>query len=243
MQQTASKQQPNPGHAQVQTMIITAITLFAISGLIVGLAVGVYTRPPRSGTDQSLTKTTATPTQIHSTPTPTATPTIPPAPIGCPNMSVPLNQIADGKTSYKISVQAQDRSSGSGCSPTQNKSLTVPGLVCKIWLIKAFPDAKMTTSFSKDETQRIAQGDLANPLTVLVDVEGGNKGDQYPEISGLQFDPTTSQTQKCNAQGQGNWQYTLSDTLPAGDYELMALTVWDKYPNWSWKNVTVTAAK
>lgn len=235
MQQMVSKQQ-RPGGSQAQTIIITAITLFALSGLILGLAVGAFTRPPKTQPTNPTLKTNQSPIPTHG---PTMTPTLPPqaGPIGCPQITTySPTQISDGATPYKVVAQIRDRSGNSACSD-QNKPLSVPNIMCKIWLVKELDPTK-GLDFS-DYKDRLLHADLADTITLKV----ANSQDQIPEVSGLQFSTDTPQTQKCNDQGIGNWQYTVSSQVPAGQYSIFVFNDWNGFYNYSWRNITVQASK
>jgi hypothetical protein len=65
------------------------------------------------------------------------------------------------------------------------------------------------------------------------------------EIPGaLIFDPATiNETQSC-VQGAAQWKFTLSPSVPKGDYFLVGLTDWQgKSYNWAWQQITVAGKK
>ncbi len=233
-QMLSNRQKQNNSSNQTHTMIITAITLFALSGLIVGLAVGAFMRTQRPQTP-TVAKDKTAPT---ATPEPTATPktTVQAQAIGCPAMTISAyEQVAGSATTYTVTAQVRDRSGGAACSQ-QNKPLAVTGVTCKIWLVKVLPTNKQT-SFPND-TDNLLKGDVAHLTGSLTITEAG--GDARPEVTGLQFSAGTSQTQTCNNQGLGTWQYTISSQVPAGRYSLLALTDWSGYYNWSWIDIAVS---
>lgn len=241
MQQTAVKTVPdNRGNTQAHTMIIVAITLFALSGLVLGLTVGAFTRPPHTNTPIA-NRTTNTPVTIHPTATPVPTATaIPPQALGCPDMTLNAVTLApDGATPYTLMAQVKDRTGNVACSTTMNKPLAVSGVFCKLWMVKRIPDGQSIT-FLPQEKDVLAHADQIS--TSLTGTVQGDATGAYPELPGLQFSATTPQTQQCNAQGQGNWQYTMSNQVPDGNYSLIVLTDWSGFYSWSWRSITVKKA-
>lgn len=232
MQQVASKLRPNNGiQSQAQAIVITAITLFAISGLLVGFAVGAFVRPQ----NQTPTAKKSGPAVITK---PTATPTPPPTPqpivLGCPKI-VQFNpaEVINNDIPYTLTVQALDESAGK-CNIAANNPIHQPDITCKLWLVQRIPDGQFF-QFSNSNDQLKHPDMLRSPLAGTVQ----NK--PFPEIPGLLFDPTTEQTQACNDQGQGSWKYTISPTIPAGAYSLLVLTDWKGvHFNWSWGNIDIT---
>src|SRR5690242_18080212 len=109
---------PSTGHLGRATpprvsrgIIVTAITLFALSGLLLGFTAGALTRPKhiQSGTPND---NNTQPVSIQ-TATPQTTPTIAPAQIklGCPLIMADKNILqANNSISYSLSVQAADKS-------------------------------------------------------------------------------------------------------------------------------------
>jgi len=230
MQQFASKLRPNNGiPPQTQAIVITAITLFAISGLLVGFAVGAFVRPQNQ-----------TPTAKRSGPSvttkPTAKPTLSPTPqpivLGCPKIvQFSPTEVINNNLPYTLTVQARDESGGT-CQTT-NKPVYQAGITCKLWLIQRIPDGQFF-QFSNNNDQLKHIDMLSSPLAGTV------QNNPFPEVPGLVFDPTTAQTQACNGQGQGNWKYTISPTTPAGAYSLLVLTDWKGiHFNWSWGNIDI----
>src|SRR5438067_10794854 len=89
MQQTMSRPQPNmqpnnqnKGPARTQSLIITAITLFALSGLIIGFAAGAVTRPQQAA--QPTPQNNNNQTSIQKAQPTAATPQTQPQQLGCP---------------------------------------------------------------------------------------------------------------------------------------------------------------
>ena len=241
MQDIVSNRRPAPkGTTQVQTMVITAITLFALSGLMVGFAFGAFVRPKQLQT-VAPTQPTApiTPVAHSSTPTiPPVTPTPAITQLGCPTVKVDNaqnTQMADGVTPYKAFVQAKDKTNvpqGKVCAdPEQAKNVTVDGIICRLWLIKATDDP--TTGFEDILKNKQSKDNLFENLKAPFpkEIQGG-----------LIFSDTTTQVQNCN-KGLGSWQYQVAPSVDPGQYYLMGLTEYQDtlYYNWSWTTLTVTA--
>jgi len=239
MHQVASRPQPGQkgtgGGATPQAILVVAIMMFALSGLLIGFAVGASTRPATPRVTVPKHSGPTTPVQI---PTATQAPIIQQVPLGCPKISAYTpTQIADGTTHYTLSAQAMDKSSGI-CNSNNNKPIQVPGVLCKLWLVPRIPDGQ-TLLFPKEDA-RLKRGDLAAPFTGTIQTT------DYAEVPGLQFDdPAMPQLQQCNTQGQSSWKYTIAPTTPAGNYDLLVLTDWSngRYFNWTWVHITIKAAK
>ncbi len=231
MQHMVSRPQgDNNGNSQVQTIIITAITLFALSGLMVGFAVGVFARPKQSASP-NVTQHNTIPVIGH-TPTSTPTPGSQVVPLGCPSIDKASSlyqnntQAADGATVYTLSIQARDKSSGKGCDDN-NKPVTADGITCRLWLMKQSEDP---LKLPDDHLHDI--NTLNNPLPDNKEITGA-----------LAFDPTTPETQPCN-KGVGTWKYRIAPSTEKGTYRLMVLTDWNgTYYNWSWGQIEVKNEK
>ncbi|HEU5228348.1 MAG TPA: hypothetical protein VFU49_11110 [Ktedonobacteraceae bacterium] len=242
MQQVASRPQPDHrgtgGSTAPQAILIIAILMFALSGLLIGFAVGAFAHPASPRVTASKQNG---PTRLVQSPTPTQPPAIQAVPLGCPEIEKTSSvfttaaQVADGTTNYTLSTQVKDKSAGT-CSPN-NKPVQAPGILCKLWLVPRVPDGQILL-FPKDDA-RLKRGDLTAPLT------GTIQNTDFAEVPGLQFDQTTPQVQQCDAQGHGSWNYTLAPTVPAGNYDLIVLTDWSsgRYFNWTWVNVTIKASQ
>jgi len=218
------------GTPQVQSIIITAITLFALSGLMVGFTVGALARTPQSSNNNQNSANLTT----HTTPTSKPTPT-PNAPIsirlGCPNFSYtnPTTN-PDGTFVYNATIQAEDKTgtdANGTCHLALEKPITADGITCRIWLVPAQLE-NVTTDLSNDKNQ------LQDPTTF-------NQPFPHEIQNALLFDPTTpNQVQTCK-QGSAQWKFTLSPSVDKGDYFLVGLTDWQgKFWNWSWSKITVS---
>jgi hypothetical protein len=226
MQQTMSRPQPNMqpnnqnnGPARTQSLIITAITLFALSGLIIGFATGAATRP------QQAAKPTTVPTQnpIAQQTKPTPVPTVHPVALGCPNIDQADGEgIADGTTTYQFQMHIVGTTNPKSCdantTPVQSS-----GITCKLWLSK-IPGNKVI---------QIPASTLSNVDAIKQPIEG--------EVTdSLIFNTATPQTQLCNSQGQGAWKFSVSPNAKHGTYYLVVLIDWNgQYSNWSWSNFTI----
>ena len=218
-----SKFQPTrTGTPQVQSILITAITLFALSGLMVGFTVGALVHTPKPSTNN----TNQTNLGNHATPTPKSTP-LPTAPpfvhLGPPSLTFPSPTLnPDGTQTYSVTLQAKDNGNG-------GKPPTADGISCRIWLVPQGSDPQNDpgTHFQSDTAQ------LQHPETF---------NQPFPQElpNTLLFDPTTpSQTQPC-VQGSANWKFTTSPALPKANYYLVALTDWQgKSYNWVWVGIVI----
>ncbi len=217
--------QPQPtksGTTQAQTIIITAITLFALSGFMGGFAFGAFVRP-KAETTSSITQKHDIPVVSQKTlPTPSPTPQLQPPSLGCPDVEANLSQMAaDGQTAYDATVQAKGKTGyqGNKCSDiATEKPLVVDGITCKVWLTKA----------------QDPSGDLNSHSSQLQHVDQLNNPSPDEIQPGFIFDPSTPQVQPCK-QGQGHWKFTISPTVSSGDYFIVGLTDWQGiHYNWNW---------
>jgi hypothetical protein len=224
MQQTV-KPQTQPG-AQVQSMIITAITLFALSGLMVGFTVGAFTHP--RSTPQTHKDTKVPVLAVGKSPTPTQAPTVDLATvrIGCPIPgSYSTDQVPDGITDYTFSAQIVDKSIDNTSACGKGKPLAMPDLSCKMWLVKEQDDVrKLGERISKmPDGQRQAAWNLQVPFP-------------KEDTQALQMDNGSSTSMNCNPTGgETTWHYKLSPALKPGTYYIAVLANWHgAYSNWTW---------
>ena len=203
-------------NSQSRTVAVTAILLFALSGLISGFAVGAFVRP---GFALPSSHTTGTTSSLQKNQTQTPTSTEQPIPLGFPVIDQASNvELADGTTAYTFSAQAVDQSIDKG----HGKPVHASGITCRLWLLP------------------IAQSPHDVPLDRLKSPESLQNTPLPGEVPGLIFDQTTSQTQLCNADGQGTWKYHLDPSVNPGQYYLVVLTDWQgMHYNWSWVMVTI----
>jgi hypothetical protein len=239
MQRMTSNLQPaQPGPSRVQTIVITAITLFAISGLMVGFAVGAVMRPPQSNANANDGLAQVSPT-AQVTQTTKTTPTATQAPtqdidLGCPAIpTAPSGTAApDNVTDYEMSVQATDKTN---YDPNGNKScqyangkpagnnVTIDGLTCKIWV-----SSSTSGSTYQDHIRSLSTtAALSQP---------------FPDElqNALMFDGSTPQMQTCN-KGTAQWKFKLSSAvLQAGNtYNIIAFTYYNQRYNFNWAVITV----
>jgi hypothetical protein len=233
MQQAAKPHTNNHGTTQVQSVMITAITLFALSGLMVGFAVGAFTHP-RQTTQANKNNSMSAPV-IDRKPTPTKTTTVDIATvrIGCPILganSYSAMQIPDGTTDYTVSTQIVDKSIDNTTPCGKGKNLAVPDLTCKIWLVKKETDvSRLNENISKlpdDEKQAVWNFQAPFPKE---------------EQGALQVDNGSTTAIPCNQTGGLTvWHYKLSPTIDEGHYFLAVIANWHgTFSNWTWVPITV----
>lgn len=217
----------NTGASQARTITVVAVILFALSGLITGFAFGAFVH-------LSPTKPTTPPVstvpivQKSGGTTPVATKTVQPAFLAPPGIiQYPtFAEIADSTTDYTLSIQAIDKTSGN--------AIHASGITCKAWLVKRIPGKAILD---------LPLPILKNVNTLQNQITGTVQGQQFNEITGLNFDGTTSQTHNCDANGQATWKYQISSTVDPGNYDLVVLTDWNGvHYNWSWVNITIKQA-
>jgi hypothetical protein len=208
MQHTANSNNKNGGNSQVQSVVIIAITLFALAGAILGFSVGALTRHPASNTQTAnnskpnpSSNTNVQPTQAATTPTPVPSPTATAQTLGPP-------LVGGGPTltgTYTYTVQAVD---------TANNAIKSNGVTCRLWITKSNPKNLSPSGFK-------VIANLTSPVPNEI-------------VGGLTFDSSTPQTQPC-VNGLGTWNVNISPALSKGNYYIVGLTDWNgTYFNWSW---------
>lgn len=231
MQQTMSRPQPNippnnqnSGPARTQSLIITAITLFALSGLIIGFAAGAITRPRQAAQPTTVAKSNQSTVQ-QAQPTAEAT-KVTPQKLGCPVIDQGDGEgVADGSSTHTFRAHVIDASAGtSGSNCFNGKPIQAAGITCKLWLTKSTDDAVKGAEAVWTDVNAVKQ-------PIKGEVEGGLI------FSGAQ------QTQMSNNQGQATWKFSVSPDVKHGDYFVVVMTDWDgKYYNLSWWKFTVKKA-
>ncbi|GAC1376357.1 MAG: hypothetical protein NVS2B12_34980 [Ktedonobacteraceae bacterium] len=226
-------QQAQPGGAsQVQSMIITAIILFALSGLMVGFTVGAFTHP--RPVPQAHKDTKVPVLMVSKAPTPTqqaSTADIATVRIGCP---IPGDykavQVSDGTTDYTFSAQIVDKSLDNGSACGKGKPLAAVDLSCKMWLVKEQDDIrKLADHINKlPADQRQAMWNLQQPFPKEV-------------TNALVMDAGSMPAMTCNSTGGATtWHYKLSPQIAPGTYYIAILANWHGgYSNWTWVPLTI----
>lgn len=208
--QQMSKPQPNNGHTQVQSVIITAITLFALAGAILGFAVGAMNhhssqQGPTQPIAQHPDKKPSPPAASTQTPTPTPTPTVTAQKL----CSVPVSYSVLASGTYDVKLQAEGMVNGA-CTP-----LPANGITTRLALVQKKPE--VNTAVLKDPTSLNSSTTITNEIP-----------------NSLVFDDTTPQVQTTQ-NGVSTWKVTLSPSLPKGNYVIVGIADWNgTYYNWSW---------
>lgn len=236
MQQIVSKPQPNSNtprnaRARSQSILLVGLIVFAAAGLLMGFTVGALNQPKQ----HTQTNNGGGPIGIKPTPTPTqaATPTqLTSIPQGLPAVgNYLLTENADGQTVYTFTMQVSDKA---------GKSIKLAGFTCKIWLIPQLPDHNVyyipyERISNVASLQKPITGQFRDSTTQQV------MNDNVQEVTGLTFDPATTQTQSCNM-GQGTWKYTIPTSFPPGAYMMVLLSWGYQHDNWSWRQVNIQKA-
>jgi len=225
MQQFGTRQPPEPEEKSSgglkAVIVIFAIFLFALSGLMMGLAVGAFTRPKSNSTPQQSTvaqqKGQATPAQNVNV-----------AALGgiaCPTITPSsFTQTADGATSYQLSAAIMDRSINQTDSNNCGRGnlLKISGITCKIWVTN--------------------NSDVLKGLTNNYFQPATNMQNAFPgEMQGAVIFTSGQPVQDCSPTGTTTWSYKLSTTLQSGTYFLAVAADWQGQSwNWSWRQIAVT---
>jgi hypothetical protein len=204
--QHIAKPTPDRGNTQTQSVLITALFLFALAGGIMGFAVGAFTHS-RQG--QQPTDTNIKPTQpaiAKTQPSPTATPI--PVPLGPPLFR--LQSGTPGITQTVYTVQATKENT--------DIPLTTSGITCHLALVKGNGANKPNINS--------AQFQVSNVQNNYIQEEIPNS---------LQFDTGTPEIQPCQ-NGQGNWKVTINTSGLKKEryYSLVGLTIDSLHYNFSY---------
>ena len=221
--QTLSSQHPNNLNPQTRKIALIAILLFALSGLISGFAVGAFGH----------SKAKTGPETAHNTgsgTTPTVRVTHPPVPTTTTehiNLALPVIsqgdysyfQIANGSNNYTFSALIINKNN----NPIQASDVT-----CKLWLTK-----------NGDVNSILRADNYAIPRTI------DNIQQPFPKevVGAFNYIAPSQQIQSCAPTGKTSWNYTISQSVDSGTYNLVVLADWKgKSFNWSWVSIVIKRA-
>jgi hypothetical protein len=224
MQQMVSQPRPDiapgqPGNTRKQSLLIMGITLFALSGLLVGFAVGAITRPQHQQTTSTLSVSPVANQQSQSA-SPTASKTTQVLPLGYPVITqISSPEVADGATSYTLTAHPVDQSIDKG----HGKPVQASDITCKIWLTKT---DNVTTTLQNAGDRLRNVNSLSQPLP--------------RETENALLFTGGSQMQNCSANGDTTWKYQVAQSVEPGVYNMVVLTDWagQRY-NWSWVRINI----
>ena len=223
MQIPSDQRQINNWSSQTRTIAFVAMLLFAVAGLISGFAVGAFIRPGHHVQQSRQTQLpTHPPANQLTTPTPTPH-TQHPVPLGFPIIvHYDYIEAADDNSTHTFSVQATDQSNGKRAA---GNPIHGSGVTCKLWLTK---DGNVSANMPTDKLK--AADSLSQPFP-------------KEEAGSLDFfNPSTPQTQMCDAKGQATWNYKVTSSVVPGQYFLVVLNDW-KGVHWSWSWVAIKIKK
>jgi hypothetical protein len=214
MKNIAVQGTPQDLSSRSRAIAITAMILFALSGLISGFTVAAFYPPKFSRTS---TSNLGNSQAVQKTETRTPPTTIHPVALGYPVIdSISSFEVADGTTVYTLTAHAVDQVP----DRAHGKPVHAPGITCRLWLV--------------DNKQ-----DPVVPLDRLKSSDTLQSSPFPGEIPGLIFDASTPQTQPCN-DGVGSWKYQVVTSVNPGSYYLVVLTDWKGlHYTWSWNVVTI----
>lgn len=220
--QTVSSQYPNNVNLQTRKVAVTAILLFALSGLISGFAVGAFVHPKsRTGTGNGTTGSVKTPI-VHATRTTVPTTTAEYVNLGLPVISqgdYSYFQIANGSTNYTISALILNKN---------KTSIQASDVTCKLWLTK------------EGDVNSILRADQYALLRTIDTIQ-----QPFPKevVGAFNYIAPSQQTQPCAPTGKTSWSYTMSQSVDPGTYSLVVLADWKgKSFNWSWVQIVIKKA-
>ena len=220
--QTVSSQYPNNVHLQTRKVAITAILLFALSGLISGFAVGAFVHPKsQTGAGNGTIGTVKTPI-VHATHT-----TVPTTAVEYVNLDLPVIsqgdysyfQIANSSTNYTISALILNKN---------KTSIQASDVTCKLWLTR------------EADVNSILRADQYSLLRTIDTIQ-----QPFPKevVGAFNYIAPSQQTQPCAPTGKTSWSYTMSQSVDPGTYSLVVLADWKgKSFNWSWVQIVIKKA-
>src|SRR6266481_859289 len=218
--QTLSSQHPNNLNPQTRNIAVVAILLFAFSGLISGFAVGAFMHSKaKTGTRTASNTGSGTKPITPVTHTPVSTTTTEHVNLDLPVINpgdYSYFQIANGTTNYTFSALIIDKNK----NPIQASDVT-----CKLWLTK-----------EGDVNSILRAGNYA--LLRAID----NIPQPFPKeiVGAFNYIAPSQQIQSCAPTGKTTWNYTISQSVDPGTYNLVVLADWKgKSFNWSWVNVVI----
>ena len=227
------------GSAGVQSVLITAITLFALSGLMVGFAFGAFNHMKQSQmADNNNHNKAATAPALAKKTSIAASPTVDVAAvgIGCPAIDASTDytyaEQADGATPYAFSAQAVDNSTGGSSACGGGKPLYAPDLMCRIWITKD----QDSLNHLYDNIKKLPDDQKA----AIINSQGTIPGE---EVNGLVMSSGSTQIQPCSSTGKTTWHYTLAPTLQPGNNWIAVMVGWHGRTNVSWRQIFVAAKK
>lgn len=221
MYQKSDLRKPESARQRLSKVATYTLLCVALAGLIAGFAIGSFAEHNHNSATASLIAS-----QLHKPSTiphtPSATPVLsleniqPDDPILRPG-DFTTSEVADGTTSYRVSAQITDKSTG--------KSINATDVTCRLWLTQ---DTNATQS-------ALNANDYALPKTISA------LSQPFPaEMQGaLNFTGNSLQVQPCAAGGKTAWTYTLSPALTRGTYFLAILADW-KGIHYNWYLVQIT---
>jgi len=220
MRQPAEFEEKSSGRLKV-TIIVFAIFLFALSGLMMGLAVGAFSRH-----QSNLTPQQSNVAQQKGQTTPTQSANVAQRGIACPIFTPTFSEMADSATGYQLSATIEDttisRNANNNCG--EGNLLKVSGITCKLWVTNNSDALKNLTN------------NYFQPAT--------NMQNAFPdEILGAVTFTSGQRVQDCSPTGVTTWSYKLSPTLKTGNYFLAVAADWQGQSwNWSWREIAVKGA-
>jgi hypothetical protein len=213
-----------------QTVITTALLLFAITGLLSGFTFNAMNRPPKNTPPTTnITKQSPVATKTKTpTSSPTTQPTVDVAAVGlgCPTATIDQStQKSDGTTTYTASLQAVGKGT-KGTNKCQGADLKATEITCKLWLTKNPDDTNK--ALTQDSYALLKKLDnLAQPIP-------------NEEQGALVFSSNTQPLQPCHNDGTASWQYQVSTSVQPGTYYLVYVVDWKGQRfNWSYAQVTI----
>jgi hypothetical protein len=221
--QTLSSQHPNNLNPQTRKIAVIAILLFALSGLVSGFAVGAFGHTKaKTGTGTAPDTGTRTTPVVRVTQTPVSTTTTEHVNLDLPVIGdYSYFQIANGSTNYTFSALIINKN---------NNPIQVSDVTCKLWLTK-----------EGDVNSILRAGNYAIPRTI----DNIQQQQPFPKevVGAFNYIAPSQQIQPCAPTGKTTWNYTISQSVDPGTYNLVVLADWKGNSfNWRWVSIVIKKA-
>jgi hypothetical protein len=221
--QTLSSQHPNNLNPQTRKIAVIAILLFALSGLVSGFAVGAFGHTKaKTGTGTAPDTGTRTTSVVQATHTPVPTTTTEHVNLDLPVIGdYSYFQIANGSTNYTFSALIINKN---------NNPIQVSDVTCKLWLTK-----------EGDVNSILRAGNYAIPRTI----DNIQQQQPFPKevVGAFNYIAPSQQIQPCAPTGKTTWNYTISQSVDPGTYNLVVLADWKGNSfNWRWVSIVIKKA-
>jgi len=224
MQAWPGDNQRGSGSQRPANITLYTLLCFSLAGLIAGFALGGFTgRAPGAQSGGAGLAITRTPSIVAHTPTPSVTRAPENVLLGVPLVGTgdyTGSEKADGTTTYTFSAQIVNK--------VGNTPISATDVTCRLWLT--------------DDADATSAALSSNNYALLRNLSAFNQPFPHETANGLNFAPSSPQTQPCSAQGKTSWTYTLTPSLHHSRYFLAVVADW-KGVHYNWAIVAISVSQ